>query len=164
MENKKNKAEDSLDKIKENTSEEKEIWFKANLDYIGRSYSIYLYALLVVGITSTTYLFSNPKTVVNINQQVNILDFTLSLGSITINVMYSIIFTWVVYWLALDFLAHRYVNKYNQILLLYYSKKSTLFIERRMFISEYFKYPAKLLALISIPLLEKSLAILRKLK
>lgn len=163
---KEEKAKDSLDKIKEKTSEENEAWLKANLDYVGRSYSIYLYFILVVAITSTTYLLSIPNTPVNSNQQVNTLDFIVSLDSITTNRMYNIIITWIVYLLALDFLAHRYVNKYNQILSSYYSKSSRFFIERRTFISE---YPGKLLAFILIPVavllisvLEKTLASLKK--
>ena len=139
-----------------------DVCFKINMDYIGRSYSVYIYFILVLALTTTTYLIS-LKTGVNGNLDGNPLTFSLPyIGQKTVGLMYGVMGTWFVFFLALDFVKHRHVNKYNKIISNYFSGKEVNYIERKSYLSKIFILPAKLISNIVIPLLEFILSGLKK--
>ncbi|MCK4797336.1 MAG: hypothetical protein KAT05_08135 [Spirochaetes bacterium] len=155
-----------------NQEKNSEFLFKANLDFIGRSYSAYLYLLLIIAITTTTYLLTGSENSINSGVQVSTSFFTDHIYNI--DTIYYLMFTWLVYFLGLVFIEKQHLEDYNKILTDYYNNKFGK-IERKSralyIFSSLLKYPINFIILLGrlivrllIPLFELILKILKWLR
>lgn len=123
------------------------IGLKANLDYFGRAYSAYLYFLLIITITTTTFLLniggdSSDNTIIQSFQQYGL------------NRMYLVMISWAVFFIGLDFINIQYRDRYNKLLDLYYTRTGPIIIKKEACVMEIVKYPSKVVAMIIIYIFE----------
>jgi len=137
--------------------EELQIGLKANLDYFGRSYSAYLYFLLIITITTTTFLLDisgngSNNTIIRLFQPYRL------------NEMYLTIIIWAVFFIGLDFINIQYRDRYNKLLDLYYTKTGPIIIEKESYALKIFKFPSKVVAIIIIYVSEIVRSLKRRIK
>ena len=123
--------------------EELQIGLKANLDYFGRAYSAYLYFLLIITITTTTFLLDisgngSNNAIIQLFQPYGL------------NGMYLTMILWVVFFIGLDFINIQYRDRYNKLLDLYYTKTGPIIIKKEAYVLKIVKYPSKVVAIIII--------------
>lgn len=123
--------------------EELRIGLKANLDYFGRAYSAYLYFLLIITITTTTFLLDisgngSNNAIIRIFQPYGL------------NRMCLTIILWVVFFIGLDFINIQYNDRHNKLLDLYYTKTVPIIIKKEAYVLKIVKYPSKVVAMIII--------------
>ena len=136
--------------------EELQIGLKDNLDYFGRSYSAYLYFLLIITITTTTFLLDiggNGSS-----------DAIIQLFQHGLNGMYLTMTLWVVFFIGLDFINIQYRDRYNKLLDLYYTKTGPIIIKKEAYVLKIVKYPSEVVAIIIIFVFEKITLLKRRIK
>ena len=134
-----------------------QIGLKANLDYFGRSYSTYLYFLLIITITTTTFLLDisgngSNNTIIQLFQQYGL------------DRMYLTMIIWVVFFIGLDFINIQYRDRHNKLLDLYYIKTGPIIIEKEAYVLKIVKYPSKVVAIIIIHVSETVRSLKRRIK
>lgn len=121
------------------TKEEIQTGFNANLDYFGRGYSAYLYFLLIIAITTTTWLLDiggngSNNAIIRLFQPYGL------------NGPYLTLILWVVFFIGLDLINIQYRDRYNKLLGLYYAKTGPIIIEKEAYAIKILKHPLKIAA------------------
>ena len=127
--------------------EKLQIGLKANLDYFVRGYSAYLYFLLIITITTTTFLLDiggngSGNAIIQSFQQDGI------------DGLYLMMIIWAVFFIGLGFINIQYRDRYNKVLDLYYTKTGPPYIEKEAYVSKIFRYPLKIVAMIIVYIFE----------
>lgn len=137
--------------------EELQMGLKANLDYFGRAYSAYLYFLLIITITTTTFLL-------NISGNGSNNDIIQLFRPYRFDGMYLTLILWIVFFIGLDFINIQYRDRYNKLLDLYYTNTGPIIIKKESYVLKIFKCPSKVVAIIIIYISEMVRSLKRRIK